>query len=65
MCPGLEYIEWYHEEAESKSLRIATGSWESEVSGVNGEGERESEMAVDDEDIEEEGRRRQHRRYRV
>lgn len=62
MCPDFEYIEWYHEEAGSKSLRIVTGSCESETSGVSGDGERESEMAVDDEDIEGEGRRRQPRR---
>ena len=44
-------MERYHEEAESKSVWIATGSWESEASGVNGDGERESDGAVDDEDI--------------
>lgn len=44
-------MERYHEEAESKSVWIATGSWESEASGVNGDGERESDSAVDDEDI--------------
>lgn len=58
-------MERYHDEAESKSVWIATGSWESEASGVNGDGERESDGAVDDEDIGEErgrdGRRRSQR----
>lgn len=61
-------MERYHEEAESKSVWIATGSWESEASGVNGDGERESDGAVDDEDIGEErgrdGRRRSQRNSR-
>lgn len=44
-------MEWYHEDAWSSSLCMITDSRASEASGVNGDGERDAVVVVDDADI--------------